>query len=243
MLSLPPGGALHLLGLAAIAALAGGLAAIERKGAFQLMLSRPLVLAPVLGWLLGDARGGLMLGVPLELLFLGGVNLGGNLPDNESLLAGALTAMVIPAGMAAGTGVDAPLAAASVALLFPLAKFGRKLERASEYHNEQLMAAAIARAEHGDPAAARVNLRGLWLPFAASAGVCALAVLVSPLLGYLRAQAGEGALSALEGAWHALWAVAAACSIRAIRDHRAPLIATVSAAAAIATALMVGVLS
>src|SRR5436309_1700387 len=96
-----PGGAPHLLALAALAALAGGLAAVERKGALQLMLSRPLVLAPVMGWMLGDAHGGLVLGVPLELLFLGGVNLGGSLPDNESLLAGALTSLVVPAGIAA----------------------------------------------------------------------------------------------------------------------------------------------
>ena len=243
MLPLPPGGVLHLFLLAAIAAGISGLAAVERKGAFQLMFSRPLVLAPVLGWLLGDARGGLLLGVPLELLFLGGVNLGGSLPDNESLLAGALTAMVIPAGMAAGTGVDGPLAAIGLALLFPLAIFGRRLDRASEYRNEQLMAAAIARAEHGDPSAARVNLRGLLLPFGASAGICALAVLVSPLLALLRVKSGETALTALDGAWHTVWAVAAACSIRAIRDHRAPAIAAVSAAGAIAAALIVGVLS
>jgi len=243
MLPLPPGGALHLMLLAAIAALAGGLAAVERKGAFQLMLSRPLVLAPVLGWLMGDAHGGLLLGVPLELLFLGGVNLGGSLPDNESLLAGALTAMVIPAGMAAGTGVDGPLAVIGLALLFPLAMFGRRLERAAEYRNSQLMEWAVVRAAHGDPDAARVNLRGLLLPFGAAAGVCALAVLVSPLLGWLRAVSGDGALSALEGAWHAVWAVAAACAIRAIRDHRAPVIAAVSAAGAIAVALIVGVFS
>src|SRR5213076_3276482 len=103
MLPLPPGGAPHLFVLATIAALLSGLAAVERKGAFQLMLSRPLVLGAILGWALGDARGGLLLGVPLELLFLGGVNLGGNLPDNESLLAGAVTSMVVPAGIAAGT--------------------------------------------------------------------------------------------------------------------------------------------
>jgi PTS system mannose-specific IIC component len=240
MLPLPPGGALHLLVLAAIAAFVGGLAAVERKGAFQLMLSRPLVLAPILGWLLGDAHGGLLLGVPLELLFLGGVNLGGSLPDNESLLAGALTAMVIPAGLAAGTGTDGPLAALGLALLFPLGMFGRRLERASEYRNGLLMESAVVRAAHGDPLAARVNLRGLLLPFGAAAGICALAVLVSPILGWLRAGSGEGIVSALEGAWHAVWAVAAACAIRAIRDHRAPAIAAVSAAGAIAAALIAG---
>src|SRR5438105_4838367 len=63
MLPLPPGGAAHLFFLAAVAALVGGLSAIERKGALQLMLSRPIVLAPILGWALGDARGGLVLGV------------------------------------------------------------------------------------------------------------------------------------------------------------------------------------
>jgi len=237
MLPLPPGGVPHLLVLAAIAALVGGLSAVERKGALQLMLSRPLVLAAILGWALGDSRAGLLLGVPLELLFLGGVNLGGSLPDNESLLAGALTSMVVPAGIALGTGADPPLAALGLALLFPLALFGRRLERASEIRNAQLMEEAITRAAHGDPQAARVNLRGLLLPFGAAAGICALSVLVSPIFAWLRAESGPGVLSALEGAWHATWAVAAACSIGAIRAARAPVVAAISAAIVIAVAL------
>ncbi|TMA29255.1 MAG: PTS sugar transporter subunit IIC [Deltaproteobacteria bacterium] len=225
---------LRLFGLAALAALAGGVASVERKGALQLMLSRPIVLAPLMGWLLGDVEGGLMLGVPLELLFLGGVNLGGSLPDNETLLAAALTSMVIPAGMAAGTGVDAPLAALGLTLLFPLALYGRRLERASEARNQQLLDAALARAAQGDAAAARVNLRGLLLPFGAAAGICALGVLVSPLLAWVRSICAPGTLSALEGSWHAIWAVGAASAMRAIRDERAAAIAAVSAAAIIA---------
>src|SRR5438093_959816 len=118
MLPLPPGGAPHLFVLAAIAALLGGLAAVERKGAFQLMLSRPLVLGAILGWALGGARG-------------------------------------------------------------------------------------------------------------------------SPLLAGLRAAGPMGLLSALEGGWHAVWAVSAACAIRAIRDPRAPFAAAISAAAVIAAAFAV----
>src|SRR4051794_1638273 len=223
MLPLPAGGAPQLLLLAAIAALAGGLSAVERKGAVQLMVLRPPVLAPLLGWFLGDARGGLMLGIPLELLFLGGVNLGGNLPDNEALLAGALTSMVVPAGIAVG-GVDPAIAVMGLALLFPLALFGRRLERASELRNTELLEEATARAARGDPDAARVNMRGLLLPFGASAGICALAVLISPALAWLRLRCGPAELSALEGSWHATWAVAAACAIRAIRDPRAPAV-------------------
>jgi PTS system mannose-specific IIC component len=227
----------HLLPLAAFAALVGGLSAVERKGALQLMLSRPLVLAPVMGWALGDARGGLLLGVPLELLFLGGVNLGGSLPDNESLLVAALTAMVVPAGMIARTGVDAPLAALALAVLLPLALFGRRLERASELRNLQLSAEAETLAQKGDPDPGAVNLRGLLLPFGASAGICGLCVFVAPTLAWLRAGCSPAMTSALEGAWHAIWAVAAATAIRAIRDPRAPALAAASAAAVIAGAL------
>src|SRR5712664_3558303 len=212
MLPLPAGGAPHLFVLMVIAALIGGLSAIERKGAFQLMLSRPIVLAPLLGWAVGDAQGGLVLGIPLELLFLGGVNLGGSLPDNESLLAGALTAMVVPAGLATRTGVDGPLAALGLALLLPLALFGRRLDRASEERNTQLMLEALERAERGDPSAVRVNLRGLLLPFGAAAGICAIAVLASPMLALARTLCRGAQLLALEGAWHAVWAVAGACA-------------------------------
>jgi mannose/fructose/N-acetylgalactosamine-specific phosphotransferase system component IIC len=243
MLPLPAGGAPHLFFLAAVAALIGGLSAVERKGALQLMLSRPIVLAPILGWGMGDAQGGLLLGIPLELLFLGGVNLGGSLPDNESLLAGTLTAMVVPAGLAARTGVDAPLAALGLALLLPLAFFGRRLDRASEARNTELMEEALARAARGDPDAARVNLRGLLLPFGAAAGICALGVVASPVLALVRLNCRAAELSALEGAWHAVWAVAAACAVRAIRDLRGPALAAICAATVIAITLAIRGLS
>jgi len=222
--------------LSAIVGVVAGLAAVERKGAFQLMLSRPLVLAPILGLILGDGRAGLLVGVPLELLFLGGVNLGGNLPDNETLLAAALTAMVVPAGARLGTGVDPPLAALGLALLFPLALYGRRLERASEQRNAEIAAEAMQRVQAGDPSATTLNLRGLLLPFGATFGICALASLFAPVLGWLRAECGPAAVLALSGAWHATLAVAGACAIRAIRDSRAPFFAGLSAAVLVAAA-------
>jgi mannose/fructose/N-acetylgalactosamine-specific phosphotransferase system component IIC len=230
--------ALQYLRLLGIAALTGGVAAVERKGAFQLMLSRPIVLAPVMGLLLGDAAGGLLIGVPLELLFLGGVNLGGNLPDNETLLTAALTAMVVPAGIAAHTGVDGPLAALGLALLFPLALFGRRLERVSEMRNSQIASEATRRVLAGDASATALSLRGLLLPFGATAGICAAAALVSPLLGWVRLQCSPAVVVALAGSWHAMAAVAGACAIRAIRDPRAPLFAGIAAAFMLALAAL-----
>ena len=225
-------------GTAALAALVGGLAAVERKGALQLMLSRPIVLAPLLGWALGDPRGGLMLGVPLELIFLGGVNLGGSLPDNETLLAAALTSAVVPAGIVAGTGVDPPLAALGLALLYPLAVAGRRLDRASETHNTQLSDLALARAAGGADRAARLNLRGLLLPFAVTASICFACAAFAPLLGLARGACPPRLASGLTGAWHAVWALAAASAIRAIRDPRAPVFAAVGFGATIAAAAL-----
>ena len=231
---LPPA---QLLPLAAIAAACAGVAAVDRKGALQLMLSRPIVLSPLLGFLLGDARGGLLLGLPLELLFLGGVNLGGSIPDNEALLAGALTSMVVPAGLA-GRGVDASLAALGLALLTPLALVGRSLDRASERRNAGLAEQAVARAAAGDARAARLNLRGLLLPFGATAAICAACVLASPLLALLHAALPARLAQGLGAGWRVVWALAAASAIRAIRDPRAPLLAGITAAAASAAFLL-----
>src|SRR5207237_6723742 len=231
-----PGGPWSLLLSAVVAALIGGLAAVERKGALQLMLSRPIVLAPLLGWALGDPRGGLVLGVPLELSVRGGVSRGGSLPDNETLLAAALTSAVVPAGIFAGTGVDAPLAALGLALLYPLAVAGRRLDRASETHNAQFSDRALARAARGGDGATRLNLRGLLLPFAVTASICFACAAFAPMLGLARGACPPRLVSGLTGAWHAVWALAAASATRAIRDPRAPAVAAIRLGATTAAA-------
>lgn len=233
-----PGGPWGLLLSAVAAALISGLAAVERKGALQLMLSRPIVLSPLLGWALGDAEGGLFLGIPLELIFLGGVNLGGSLPDNETLVAAAVTSAVVPAGLMARTGVDAALSALALALLYPLARAGRRLERAAETRNALLSDRALERAAGGDAGAVWLNLRGLLLPFAVTASICFVCTLLSPALASARSACPPRLVSGLNGAWHAVWALAAATAIRAIRDPRGPALAAVGFAIVVGAAAL-----
>jgi hypothetical protein len=103
--------------------------------------------------------------------------------------------------------------------------------------NALLLEEAVRRVELGDSGAARVNLRGLLLPFVAAAAICALGVLVSPLFALARVCCGPLPLYALSGAWHAVWAVAAASAIRGIRDPRAPALAALCAGTVIAVTL------
>jgi mannose/fructose/N-acetylgalactosamine-specific phosphotransferase system component IIC len=155
--------------------LVAGLAAVERKGFLQAMLSRPIALGPLAGLVAGDMAAGLTVAVPLEFIWLGAVNLGAALPVHEALgtvaIAGgtALAAGVLRAGGLGGPSLEPAVALAAVALAAPLALLGRRAERLVERWNERL----YARAEHdlalGDAdAAARANLYGVALPFAIS---------------------------------------------------------------------------
>lgn len=91
-------------------ATAAGLVGLDATGGPQAMWSRPLVAAPLGGWLLGDAAAGLVVGAVLELLMLRHVPLGGaRCPDTgpAALVAGAALAGAGPLG-------PAPVAAAAL---------------------------------------------------------------------------------------------------------------------------------
>lgn len=171
-----------LLGIAA------GLAAVERKGFLQAMLSRPIALGPVMGWMLGDIPGGVMLAGPLELLWLGAVNLGAALPVHETLGVSAIAGGAILAGRELGSGVTPAVAVLAVLLCAPMALLGRKADRLTEIVNEWLSARALTLLERGDSrAAVRENLYGLALPFGISfclapAGAAVASRVIPPLL-------------------------------------------------------------
>lgn len=60
------------------------------------MLNRPLVLAPLVGWILGDLHAGILMGASLELVFMGVVTIGSATPPDTvtgSVLGTALAIM------------------------------------------------------------------------------------------------------------------------------------------------------
>lgn len=74
----------------------GGVISLDRTAALQVMVSRPIVTAPVIGLLFGEPGIGLMIGSLVELLWIGELPVGGVIPPHET------AASVIATGMALG---------------------------------------------------------------------------------------------------------------------------------------------
>jgi len=214
-----------------LAGVIAGLAAVERKALLQAQVSRPIVVAPLVGWALGDPLAGLYVGAPLELLWIGAANLGAALPPHDTAAAAAVAAATVGAG-----NVELPGAVAALAVLAfgPAALLGRKLEGVGERANERLVAHAAAALGEGLPQRAfRLHLRGLWRPFAATGALVIVAGgLVGPALGWVQDRLPLVALAGLEIGWGLLWAVGGASAVRAARLPRGLALAAGGAAVA-----------
>ena len=227
-----------------VLALVAGLAAIERKGFLQAMLSRPIALAPLAGWALGDLQGGLLVAAPLELLWLGAVNLGAALPVHEALGTTAIVGGAVLAGRALGEGATPEGAILAVLICAPLALLGRRADRIVELWNERLAARAEQELlRHHARAAVRTNLYGLVLPFAiaavlAPAGAWAAEAAVPAFLG-----AVPGARLPLRVGFFAFAAFAAASGAKALRARTAPKLFFAGLAVALVAAVALGRLS
>jgi mannose/fructose/N-acetylgalactosamine-specific phosphotransferase system component IIC len=225
-----------------VLALVAGLAAVERKGFLQAMLSRPIALAPLVGWALGDLEGGLLVAAPLELLWLGAVNLGAALPVHEALGTAAIAGGAVLAARALGGPTSPEVAVLAVLLCAPIALLGRRADRLVEIWNERLAARAEAElVRHHARAAVRANLYGLLLPFGiaavlAPAGAAAAEVAIPAIL-----RAVPAAHEPLRLGFYAFAALACASGAKALRaKHARTFFLAALAAVLVATAALGG---
>src|SRR5262249_28832392 len=133
-----------------LAALWGGLLALERRAFLQAMISRPLVAATGMGLLLNDPQSGLAVGMVLELFHLGSANLGAALPENDTVAATGAAAAAC--GLAGGTGLSTP-AMWSLAIVFfvGLGQAGRFLRRGPGGYASRPAPQGPGSAEEGGP--------------------------------------------------------------------------------------------
>lgn len=169
-----------------VASAAAVFAGLDRTAAFQFMISRPIVAAPLTGWLLGDPLIGLQVGALVELLWLGRLPVGAAIPPDDTQVAVGATAMAIAMGKVLELS-GLPFAILSTLIALPLGKVGQIFERGARNRNARLLVRAEGAMEAGRLREVEFcHLRGL-LHFALSslATYAFIVLLGSWLLGFV----------------------------------------------------------
>ena len=136
-------------------------AGLDRTAVFQFMVSRPIVAAPLAGWLLGDPVAGLQVGILVELLWLGRLPIGAAIPPDDTQVAIGATALAVAMGRYLEIeGYAFTMLAVLTAL--PIGKIGQLFERLARQGNGRLLQqadAALAAGRLGE--IERDHLRGM----------------------------------------------------------------------------------
>ncbi len=137
------------------------LCGLDRIAVFQVMLSRPLVAAPLAGWLLGSPGLGLQVGVMMELLWLARLPVGAAIPPDDTQVA--VAASVLAALFSsAHPGAGPELVVLCVLVTLPLGKIGQYCDHYARQFNNRLPKVAESCLSRGELRRAEVqHLRGL----------------------------------------------------------------------------------
>ncbi len=114
---------------------------LDRTAAGQFMLCRPIVAAPLTGWLLGEASLGLQVGAMLELLWLGRLPVGAAIPPDDTQVAVGCTFLACISQAQSGLPPQA-VAAASLLIGMPFGKTGQFFDRLARQYNARLLSKA-----------------------------------------------------------------------------------------------------
>ena len=149
----------------------GAALSIDRSAAFQIMVSRPIVTAPLIGLLLGDPAMGLLVGVVCELFFMADLQVGAHMPNHETMLGAVITAVGVSisgALEANGVGVGSQWERAALTLplamliTMPLAGVYLRADTFVRTLNERFFQAALDGLDAGDVGCVeRENRKGL----------------------------------------------------------------------------------
>jgi len=104
----------------------GGLLCLDRVF-IQAMISRPIIIAPVIGLILGNPYAGLIIGAILELFWIDRIPIGIYIPPNDSIAAAMAASMAILAGQTLGVATK-ELMALSILLAIPFGIGAKKID-------------------------------------------------------------------------------------------------------------------
>jgi len=143
-----------------LTAIAGGLLCLDRIF-FQVMISRPVVSASIIGLLLGDPYVGMITGALIELIWIDRLPVGTVVPPNDTISAVLISAAVILAGRSLGA-VSKEVIALGIVLLLPTALAGQIMDIWIIRGNDKIARAALKTAADGDiDGVSRLHIRAL----------------------------------------------------------------------------------
>lgn len=164
-----------------VGALVALICGLDRTALVQIMISRPIVAAPLVAWLLGEPLIGLQVGLMVELLWLARLPVGAAVPPDDTQVAISASVLTISLGklMAAP---DAQLLLLCLLVSLPLGKAGQAFDRSARQYNVRLLPRAELALANGQPeVAGRCHLRGL-LSFSIAAVASYLVILAGGFL-------------------------------------------------------------
>ncbi|HNQ66517.1 MAG TPA: PTS sugar transporter subunit IIC [Smithella sp.] len=143
-----------------LTAFCGSLLCLDRVF-MQAMISRPVVIAPLMGLLLGNLYAGLIIGAIIELIWIDRLPIGTYIPPNDSLTAVLAVAIALISGSATG-GVTPQIIALAVILAIPFGSLAKQMDVMIIQSNNVLSDQALRDAQENNlRAIERKNYLGL----------------------------------------------------------------------------------
>ena len=130
----------------------GGLLCLDRVF-IQAMISRPVVIAPLIGFLLHNPYAGLVIGAFVELIWLDRIPIGTYIPPNDSITAVVATSTAVIASQKLG-GISPELIALSILIAIPCGILAKQMDILIIKSNDILSDHALADAKNN-------NIRGI----------------------------------------------------------------------------------
>ena len=200
----------------------GGLLCLDRVF-IQAMISRPVVIAPVIGLVLHNLYAGLVIGALIELIWLDRIPIGTYIPPNDSLAAVVATSTSIIAGQNLG-GISSPeLIALSILMAIPCGILAKQMDLLIIKSNDTLSDRALADAKKNNiRGIEQKNYLGLIKVFLFYVFyVLAILVIFIPLVIWLYPKFNATLLSALSFTYYFLPLMGIAVAINMLKLQRA----------------------
>ena len=133
---------------AIVIAVLGGFICLDRI-VLQGMVSRPVVTGPIIGFILGDAYTGLIVGALMELFWIDRSPIGAYVPPNDTLATVVIAAAAILVGQSMGA-TSRELVALTFLLCLPAGLLGQRLDIWKTARNERRARLALNEVQAGD---------------------------------------------------------------------------------------------